>query len=91
MKTKLKMIVGSGNVFRDIGFDEAEAQNLLLRSNLMIDIEKHINRMKLTQTDGAKHAGITQARLNYLLKGRIEKFSLDALVNIAATLGYSVQ
>lgn len=43
-----------------------------------------------TQTEAAKHCGITQPRMNNLLKGRLSKFSLDALINIAAVLGRRV-
>jgi predicted XRE-type DNA-binding protein len=90
MTAKLRQVIGSDNVFRDLGFPEAEAQNLLLRSTLMIQIEKHIARLKLTQAQAALHAGLTQPRLNDLLKGKIEKFSLDALVNVAGKLGFAV-
>jgi predicted XRE-type DNA-binding protein len=86
-----KTIDGSDNVFRDLGFPEAEAQNLKLRSALMIQIEKHVARLKLSQVQAAQYVGLTQPRLNDLLRGRIEKFSLDALVNVASRLGFDVQ
>ncbi len=44
----------------------------------------------VTQADAAKHCGVTQPRINDLLRGRISRFSLDALVNIAAALGKRV-
>jgi predicted XRE-type DNA-binding protein len=88
---KLQIISGSDNVFRDLGFPEAEAQNLLLRSNFVIHIRKVIEKMGITQAEAAKLAGITQPRMNDLVKGRTEKFTLDALVNVAASLGYTVQ
>jgi predicted XRE-type DNA-binding protein len=88
---KLQIISGSDNVFRDLGFPETEAQNLLLRSNFVIHIRKVIEKMGITQAEAAKLAGITQPRMNDLVKGRTEKFTLDALVNVAASLGYTVQ
>lgn len=81
---------GSNNVFRDLGFPEAEAQNLLLRGDLVIHIRKVIDKLGITQAEGAKRAGITQPRMNDLIKNRTHKFTLDSLVNVAAQLGYTV-
>ena len=61
------------------------------RSTLMIAIQETVARRKESQTEAAKKLGITQPRLNDLLRGRIDKFSLDALVNLAARAGLSVQ
>ncbi len=91
MKEKLNIVVGSDNVFRDLGFPEAEAQNLLLRADLSIHIRRIISKLDITQAEAAKLAGITQPRMNDLVKGRTEKFTLDALVNVAAKLGYTVK
>ena len=91
MSGKMKMIVGSENVFRDIGFAEDEAQNLLLRTDLMIAIERFIRKSGLSQTEAAKKLGITQPRLSDLFRHRIERFSLDALVILAAKAGLSVR
>jgi len=90
MTEKLKMKRGSGNVFRDIGFPPEEAQNLLLRSDLMTRIERHVKASGLSQKDAAVSLGVTQPRLNDLLKGKIEKFSLDALVNMLGHAGMRV-
>ena len=82
MIKRVKITRGSGNVFRDVGFPSGEAHNLLLRSELMTRIEQFVKRGGLTQKDSARALGVTQPRLNDLLKGRIDKFSLDALVNM---------
>ena len=91
MNAPLKITKGSGNVFRDMGFPEGEAQNLLLRTDLMIKIEQLIKKSGLIQSEAAKVLGITQPRINDLLKGRIEKFSLDTLVNMVARAGMEVK
>ena len=91
MNAPLKITKGSGNVFRDLGFPEGEAQNLLLRTDLIIKIEQLIKKSGLIQSEAAKVLGITQLRINDLLKGRIEKFSLDALVNMVARAGMEVK
>jgi predicted XRE-type DNA-binding protein len=91
MTEKLRIVVGSDNVFRDLGFPEAEAQNMLLRTDMVIHIRKAINKLGITQAEAAKRAGITQPRMNDLIKNRTHKFTLDALVNVAAQLGYTVK
>ena len=90
MSKKLKIEVGSDNVFRDLGFDEAEAENLKLRSALMIRIIKMVRESEMTQSDAANIFGVTQPRLNQLLKGKIQLFSLDALINMLASAGMRV-
>jgi predicted XRE-type DNA-binding protein len=68
-------------------FPVDEAQNLLLRAELMLQIERYVKRSGATQQTAAKALGVTQPRLNQLRKGRIEIFSLDALVNMLAKVG----
>ncbi len=67
-----------------------EAVNLRLRSELMDKITVVIEEKGWTQLEAAGHCGVTQPRVNDLLRGRISRFSLDALVNIAAALGCRV-
>lgn len=57
MTKRLKMVKGSGNVFRDLGFSAEEAQNLRLRSELMIEIEDFVKASGLTQKEAAKRLG----------------------------------
>ncbi len=91
MTKKTNIVVGSDNVFRDLGFPDGEAQNLLLRADLVMHIRKVIEKLGITQAEAAKRASITQPRMNDLVKGRTEKFTLDAMVNVAAQLGYIVK
>ena len=90
MSGKLKMTKGGANVFEDLGFPPEEAQNLVLRSDLMTRIERFVSSNKLTQQEAAKRLGVTQPRLNDLLRGKIDKFSLDALVNMLGAAGMRV-
>ena len=89
--TELNAVAGSDNVFRDLGFPELEAQTMLLRTDLVIHIRKVVEKLGITQAEAAMRAGITQPRMNDLVKGRTEKFTLDALVKVASSFGYSVQ
>ena len=91
MSKRLKVENGSGNAFRDVGFDEREANNLALRAELMARVREIVKRGGLSQSAAARSLGITQPRLNDLLRGRIEKFSLDALVNVLARAGMQVR
>jgi predicted XRE-type DNA-binding protein len=89
MSEKLKRTRGSGNVFFDVGFPPDEAENLLLRAQLMSRVRAAARGM--TQRDAAKQFGVSQPRLNDLLRGKIGKFSLDGLVNMLGHAGMRVQ
>jgi len=67
-----------------------EAANLRARSDLMRQIRIIIQDSGWTQAVAAAHCGVTQPRINDLLRGRVSHFSLDALVNIATALGRRV-
>jgi predicted XRE-type DNA-binding protein len=68
-----------------------EAANLTARSHLMIQIAQIVEKGGWTQAEAARRCGVTQPRINDLLRGRIGRFSLDALVNIATALGRKVR
>lgn len=89
MSENLKRTRGSGNVFLDVGFAPDEADNLMLRAQLMSRVRAAARGM--TQRDAAKQFGVSQPRLNDLLRGRIGKFSLDALVNMLGHAGMRVE
>lgn len=91
MATKMKITRGSGNVFLDLGFDAEQAANLALRSSLMIQVRLAVEKMAATQVEAAMRLGVTQSRLNLLLNGKIELFSIDALVNMLARAGYQTE
>lgn len=91
MTERVKMERSSGNVFVDLGFSPGDAVNLSFRSLLMMKLEDWYKAANLTQTQAAKTLGVTQPRLNLLLKGRLDLFSLDALVNMLARTGMTVE
>jgi predicted XRE-type DNA-binding protein len=68
-----------------------EAANLRARAELMRQIEAIVKQSGWTQTEAAVQCGVTQPRMNDLLRGRVSRFSLDALVNIATSLGRRVR
>jgi predicted XRE-type DNA-binding protein len=67
-----------------------EAANLRARAELMQQIAAIVSENDWTQVEAAKHCGVTQPRINDLLRGRVSRFSLDALVNIATSIGRRV-
>ena len=88
---KLKVSRSSGNVFRDLGFPPHEAEHLLVRSDLMIKVQKLIASRRLKQAEVATILRVTQPRVSDLLRGRINLFSTDALIDMLARLGVRVQ
>jgi len=80
----------SGSVFRDLGFAEADAENLRIRSELMARLRKLIEDGGFTQARAARLFGVSQPRVSDLVRGRIELFSIDALVNLLARAGMRV-
>ena len=67
-----------------------QAANLRARAELMQQIAAIAKKNRWTQTEAARHCGITQPRMNDLLRGRVSRFSLNALVNIATAIGRRV-
>lgn len=84
---KLKVTRSRGNVFRDLGFSPEEAEHLRIRSDLMITLQKLIASRRLKQAEAAKILRVTQPRVSDLLRGRIDLFSTDALIDMLARLG----
>jgi predicted XRE-type DNA-binding protein len=68
-----------------------EAANMKARSGLMIAIQETVAGWKLTQAEAAKRLGVTQPRMNDLLRGKIDKFSLDALMILATAADLTVE
>lgn len=80
----------SKNIFRDLGFDRHEAENLRLRAMLMVEITEYIRREGLTQEEAAKQLRVTQPRISDLMRGKIDVFSIDTLIAMLARLGMKV-
>lgn len=78
------------NVFEALMDTPEEAANMTMRSDLLRAIRKVVQGWSLPQTAAAKRLGVSQPRLNDLLKNRINKFSLDALVTLGARAGLTV-
>jgi len=78
------------NIWDAIADTAGESANMQAKAELMRPIVAIIKKNDWKQVEAAQHCGITQPRLNDMLRGRISRFSLDALVNIAAAIGQRV-
>lgn len=69
----------------------AEAENMKLRSALMIALKEHIRHQGWTQVEAARRLGVTQPRMSDLMRGKINLFGLDALVNMVVAAGLHIE
>ena len=79
------------SVWQALAKDEAEAETMRLRADLLIALRDRVVAWKLTQAEAAKRLGISQPRLNNMLRGQIESFSLDMLTKLACRAGLKVE
>ena len=79
------------NVWDALEDTQTELASMTMRSNLLIAIEQRVRSWNLTQTEAARRLGVTQPRLNDLLRGRIQNFSLEALIDLAVKAGLNVR
>ena len=88
---KIKMTRSSGNVFKDLGFSAEEAEHLKIRSTMMARLRELITARGLTQADAAALFGVTQPRVSDLVRGKIDLFSIDTLVDMLSHAGVKVK
>jgi predicted XRE-type DNA-binding protein len=86
-KSAVRVTPSTGNVFRDLGFSKEESEHLLVRADLLIQVQKAIASRRLKQAQAAKVLRVTQPRVSDLLRGRLDLFSTDALLDMLARLG----
>jgi len=90
-KHKLKVTPSSGNVFRDLGFAEEEAEHLVIRADLLIHIQKVVTARRLKQAPLAKLLQVSQPRVSDLLRRRLHLFSIETLIDMLGRLGVQVR
>jgi predicted XRE-type DNA-binding protein len=89
-KTPVQQVESFASVWDAIADTPEQAANLRARSELMRQITAIVKESNWTQTEAAQRCRVTQPRMNDLLRGRVSRFSLDALVNIATAMGCEV-
>ena len=90
-RNAVRVTPSTGNVFRDLGFSNEESEHLLVRADLLIQLQKAVASKGLKQADAARVLRVTQPRVSDLLRGRIDLFSTDALIDMLARLGVGVR
>ena len=90
-KKTTSIVRSSGNVFEDLGFSREEAEHLRLRSALMATIVKLIKARSLTQAKAAALFGVSQPRISDLVRGKIDLFSIDTLIEMLARADVHVE
>lgn len=86
----MKKIETYASVWDAIADTPEQAANLRARAEIMQQIAAIVKESGWTQAEAATRCGVTQPRMNDLLRGRVSRFSLDALVNIATAIGRRV-
>jgi predicted XRE-type DNA-binding protein len=87
----MKKTESYASVWDAIADTPEQAANLRARAELMRQISALVKRKGWTQVEAARECGVTQPRINDLLRGRVSRFSLDALVNVSTALGCKVR
>ena len=90
MNPPRRQLKRNADVFLDLGFAPAEAENLRIRSAMMRTLVAVIRKRKLTQNAAAELLGVTQPRVSDLMRGKIHLFSIDSLVRLLAAAGLRV-
>lgn len=89
-RRKIQIEPSSGNVFKDIGFDDAEAANLLARAELMLKIRDIIDENGWSQREAARILAVSQPRIAEIMSFNTKYFSVDLLLKYLARLGTQV-
>ena len=90
-RNAVRVTPSTGNVFRDLGFSNGESEHLLVRADLLIQLQKAVASKSLKQAEAARVLRVTQPRVSDLLRGRIDLFSTDSLIDMLARLGVGVR
>jgi predicted XRE-type DNA-binding protein len=81
----------STDIWADLGFSPAQAQDLDIRAEMMIALRKFIAGNKLTRARAAKLLGVTQPRVSDLLKGKINSFTIADLIKLLSKAGLKIE
>jgi predicted XRE-type DNA-binding protein len=88
-KSRIKVEVGSGNIFADLGLPDAE--EMLLKSQIVVQLHRLIKARRLTQTEAAKRIGIGQPDLSNVLRGRFRGYSAERLMRMLTAFDQDVE
>ncbi|MCG8333586.1 MAG: XRE family transcriptional regulator [Proteobacteria bacterium] len=84
------ILKSNGNVFNDLGFTREQSGKLAIKSYLMLQIESFIKNRGMTQDQASKMMGVSRPRISDVMRGKIDKFTIDALVDMLTKAGLHV-
>ena len=90
MPMQFRMTRSTGNVFREVGFSAAEAEHLRVRAELMVALQKTISNRALKRAKAARLLRVTEPRVSDLMRGRIDLFGADTLIDMLTCLGAGI-
>jgi predicted XRE-type DNA-binding protein len=90
MKEKINFIKSSGNLFKDVGFEDADAKRLQFRSFLMVALMKYIQSENISQTEAAKRFKVSQSQVSNIIHCRVDLFSTEMLLDILERIGFKI-
>ena len=85
----LEFEIGSGNVYKDLGFKDADA--MLAKARIVVEISRIIRARRLRQTAAAKILGLSQPKISALLSGHFQRYSRERLIWLLSRLGCDVE
>jgi predicted XRE-type DNA-binding protein len=89
LKPVPKVDMGSGNVFADIGVDLSDVD--LVKVHLALEINRTIQKRKLTQASAGEKMGVDQAKVSKIVRGRLDEFSQERLMSFLLALGRDIE
>lgn len=81
----------TGDVFQDLGFTSGDSEKLRIKTKLMSTIEAYIAEKGLTQAQASELMGVSRPRISDLVRGKLDKFTIDALVDMLSRVGFQVE
>lgn len=85
------VVLGSDNVFEDLGFEPEEAMNLVIRADLMLDLRSHIQKQGWSHQEISQRLDTSQATIENLEKGSIDQFTIDGLIQLLGKAGMTIE
>ena len=91
MSEEIKCEKSSGNVFKDVGFSDAEAERELLKADLAFEIFNILEQRQFTQAKAGEILGINQSDVSRLKNGDFDRFSVERLLTFLNRLNHDVE
>jgi len=85
------VVLGSDNIFDDLGVEPEEAANLRIRADLMLDLKSHIQKQGWNHRETSLFLDVPQTTIDNLMHGEISQFTIDSLIQLLGKAGMTVE